>query len=167
MPSRAGSILIALLLAIAGLHLYWGLGGLWPGHDVNSLRETVIGTARGPMPGLAASAMVAGALAAAALIVWARHSPLMTGPLRWLIMAGYIVLILVFARAGWRAISRPCSSTRRGGRSSALNLWLYAPLCLALAALFILSFPRGGARRSPWAPRPRAPSAAPPRPPLA
>jgi hypothetical protein len=140
--SLPGAALIAILLAIAGLHLYWGLGGLWPGHDSNSLRETVVGAARGPMPGLWPSAMVAAALAAAAIIVWARHSPLNEGMLRGLILAGYVVLILVFAARGLAPYVSPVFEYARGRPFFELNLWLYAPLCLAIAALYVLDFPR-------------------------
>jgi len=140
--SAPGLVLIAILLAIAGLHLYWGLGGLWPGHDVNSLRETVIGAARGSMPGFWPSAMVAGALAAAAAIVWARHSTLMAGPLAAVIQAGYAVLILVFAARGLASYLSPVFDYARGRPFYELNLWLYAPLCLAIAALLALDFPR-------------------------
>jgi hypothetical protein len=130
------------LAAIAGLHLYWGLGGVWPGHDSNSLRETVVGTARGPMPGFAPSAAVAGALFAAAAIVYARHSVLMSGPLSWLVFAGYAVLIVVFAARGLAAYISPVFEYARGRPFFELNLKLYAPLCLLIAALFALDFPR-------------------------
>jgi len=33
----------AVLLAIAAVHLAWGLGMTWPGHDRQSLIDTVIG----------------------------------------------------------------------------------------------------------------------------
>jgi len=29
--------LVVVLLALATLHFYWGLGGRWPGHDDRSL----------------------------------------------------------------------------------------------------------------------------------
>lgn len=141
--SASGAILIAVLMAIAALHLYWGFGGVWPGGDADSLRATVVGTARGAMPGLALCALVAGALAAAAAIVWARHSPLMEGPLRLVLLAGYAVLILVFAARGLAPYVSPVFEYARGQPFFALNLWLYAPLCLALAGLLILDFPRG------------------------
>lgn len=140
--SLAAWALIAILLAIAALHLYWGFGGFWPGTDSNSLRETVAGTARGPMYGLAACAMVAGALGAAAAVVVARHSALMNSPLRLVVFAGYVVLILVFAARGLAPYVSPAFEYARGRPFFELNLWIYAPLCLAIAALFVLDFPR-------------------------
>lgn len=141
--SIVGATLIVILLAIAALHLYWGFGGYWPGTDANSLRETVVGTASGPMYGLAACAMVAGALGAAAALVAMRHSIGETGLLRLFVLAGYCVLILLFAGRGIAPYVSPVFEYARGRPFFALNLWLYAPLCLAIAALLIIDFPRG------------------------
>jgi Protein of unknown function (DUF3995) len=140
--SVVSGALIAILLAIAALHLYWGFGGLWPGSDSNSLRDTVVGAARGPMYGLVACAMVAGALGAAAAVVVARHSALMNSPLRLVILAGYVVLILIFAARGIAPYVSPVFEYARGRPFFELNLWVYAPLCLAIAALFVIDFPR-------------------------
>ena len=52
------------------------------------------------MYGLAACALVAGALIVAAAVVAARHSTLIGGPLKLLILAAYCVLILVFMVRG-------------------------------------------------------------------
>jgi hypothetical protein len=139
--SLPGAALIALLLAIAALHLYWGLGGFWPGHDSDSLRRTVVGTPSGRMYGLGPSAMVAGALGAAAIIVAARHSALMLGPLKLIIIAGYVVLVVVFAGRGLAPYVSPVFEYARGQPFFDLNLRLYAPLCLVMAALFVLDFP--------------------------
>jgi hypothetical protein len=134
--------LIFILLAIAALHLYWGFGGFWPGTDADSLRATVVGTARGPMYGLAACAMVAGALGAAAALVVMRHTIGTTGLLRLVVLAGYCVMILVFAARGLAPYVSPVFEYARGRPFFDLNLWLYAPLCLAIAALLVLDFPR-------------------------
>jgi hypothetical protein len=49
-------ILAAALFALAGIHLYWGFGGRWPGHDETSMVEHVVGRTRGMRaPGLWAS----------------------------------------------------------------------------------------------------------------
>lgn len=134
--------LIFILVALAALHLYWGFGGFWPGTDANSLRETVVGTARGPMYGLAASAMVAGALGAAAALVAMRHTIGTTGLLRLVVFAGYCVMILVFAARGLAPYVSPVFEYARGRPFFDLNLRLYAPLCLAIAALLVIDFPR-------------------------
>jgi len=94
------------------------------------------------MPGFAPSAAVAGALVAAAAIVYARHSGLMSGPLSWLVFAGYAVLILIFAARGLAAYVSPVFEYARGRPFFELNLKLYAPLCLLIAALFALDLPR-------------------------
>jgi hypothetical protein len=141
--SVVGATLIVILLAIAALHLYWGFGGSWPGTDANSLRETVVGTARGPMYGLAACAMVAGALGAAAALVVMRHTIATEGLLRFVVLAGYCVMILVFAGRGLAPYVSPVFEYARGRPFFALNLWMYAPLCLAIAALLVIDFPRG------------------------
>ena len=47
-------LVAGVLFALAGLHLYWGLGGRWPGHDEVSLVERIVGRTRGmraPGPG--------------------------------------------------------------------------------------------------------------------
>jgi hypothetical protein len=139
----AGGALVAILLAIAALHFYWGVGGVWPGTDSETLRQTVVGTASGPMYGFLACAIVAGALASAAAVVVVRHSGLMGGPLRFLVLAGYVVLILVFAMRGIAPYVTPVFEYARGRPFFELNLWLYAPLCLAIATLLLLDFPRG------------------------
>src|ERR1043165_3074466 len=36
-----------VLLAIAGLHVYWAAGGQWPGHDAASLNALVVGSRPG------------------------------------------------------------------------------------------------------------------------
>lgn len=93
------------------------------------------------MYGLAPSAMVAGALVAAAAIVAARHSAEMHGPFGWIIVAGYVVLILVFAGRGLAPYVTSVFEYARGQPFFDLNLRFYAPLCLAIAALLVLDFP--------------------------
>jgi len=139
--SALGAGLIAVLLLLAGLHLYWGLGGRWPGHDDNSLRLMVVGTKHGRMYGFWPSAMVAAALTSAALVVFARHSGL-TGPLSWIVIAGYVVLLLVFGLRGLAPYLTPAFEYARGTPFFALNQSYYAPLCLLIAAGLAFDFPR-------------------------
>jgi hypothetical protein len=57
------SAIAAVLFAIAALHAYWGVGGVWPGSDARSCARTVGGfpgaTAMpGPMPCFAVAAAI-------------------------------------------------------------------------------------------------------------
>lgn len=146
--SLAGGALIAILLALAALHLYWGVGGLWPGQDQNSLRLMVVGNPGpmpppvGPLPGWASASLIAALLATAAAIVFARHTSLMQGGLRWIIAAGYVTLILVFALRGLAAYVSPAFEYARGAAFYDLNRLYFAPLCLLIAALLLWDFPR-------------------------
>lgn len=147
-------VLIAVLLAIAALHLYWGLGGRWPGHDDDSLRLMVVGAKHGRMYGFWPSAMVAGALTAAAAVVFARHSPIMGGGLSWIVLAGYVVLVLVFGLRGLAPYVTPAFEYARGTPFFDLNRAYYAPLCLIIAALFVIDHPAWKAAAQVSAPAP-------------
>lgn len=85
--------------------------------------------------------MVAGALAAAAAIVWARHSALMGSGLSWIVLAGYVVLILVFGLRGLAPYVAPVFEYARGTPFFDMNRLYYAPLCLIIAALFVFDHP--------------------------
>jgi len=135
--------LIAVLLALAVLHLYWGFGGYWPGHDAASLREMVVGARGARMYGLGPSAMVAGALTAAAAVVVVRHSAVMTSGFGWVFTAGYIVLILVFGLRGLAPYLTSIFDYSRGTAFFDLNRHIYAPLCLALAVGLVFDYPGG------------------------
>lgn len=139
--SAIGGALIAVLLALAALHLYWGVGGRWPGQDENSLRLIVAGVKTGPMYGFWACAAVAGALSAAAATVWMRHGPMMSGSFAWIVFAGYVALILVFGLRGLGAYVTPVFEYARGTPFFELNRLYYAPLCLLIAAALAVNSP--------------------------
>ncbi|MBC7769115.1 MAG: DUF3995 domain-containing protein [Phycisphaerales bacterium] len=140
--------LVTIFFALAGLHLYWGLGGFWPGTDGDTLRLRVVGTHTGPMFGFAASALVAGALAAAAAIVLARHYVTSIAPIGWVVTAGYVVLFAVFAGRGVLPYVSDVFSYARGTPFYDLNLRYYAPLCLLIAALLAADFLRAPVERA-------------------
>jgi hypothetical protein len=129
------------MLSIGALHFYWGVGGRWPGHDDASLVSIVAGAKSGRMYGFAACAAVTFALASAAAVVAARHSPIMSGGFGWIITAGYVVLILVFALRGLAPYFTPIFEYARGTPFFELNRLYYAPLCLAIAAGLAINFP--------------------------
>ena len=132
-------ILAATLFALAGIHLYWGFGGRWPGHDETSMVEHVVGRTRGMRaPGLAASAAVALALAAGGVLVLTSLTP--TPWDGWLRAARW-VLFAVFAGRGLATYVPPIFRYAEGTPFATLNRRAYGPLCLAIAlGLLILQF---------------------------
>lgn len=93
------------------------------------------------MYGFVACAAVALALTAAAAVVAARHSPIMNTGFGWIVTAGYVVLILVFALRGLAPYVTPVYEYARGTPFFDLNRLYYAPLCLCIAAGLALNFP--------------------------
>ncbi|KQV55322.1 MULTISPECIES: DUF3995 domain-containing protein [unclassified Caulobacter] len=130
-------MLLALLVAgilflLAAIHLYWGSGGRWPGHDEASMVEHVVGRTRGmKAPGLLASAAVALALATGGGLVLATIFP--PPPFEsWLQTARWI-LFAVFAGRGVATYVPSVFRYAEGTPFSRLNRRAYGPLCLAIA----------------------------------
>ena len=124
-------ILAAALFALAGIHLYWGFGGRWPGHDEASMVEHVVGRTRGMRaPGFVASAAVALALAAGGALVAAT---LVSTPWDPLLKAARWGLLLVFAGRGLATYVPPVFRYAEGTPFATLNRRAYGPLCLAIA----------------------------------
>ena len=141
--SIIGIGLVAILLVISLLHLYWGLGGFWPGTDARSLSERVAGTSRSVASKLVPCVMVGSALAAAAAIVVLRHTVPPEGLSALIIYGGYVTLMLVFGLRGLAPYLTPAFNYARATPFYALNRKYYAPLCLLIAAGFIIDFPPG------------------------
>jgi hypothetical protein len=118
------------LLAIAGLHVAWGLGSSFPFRTREELADSVVGSDQ--VPPLAACVAVASALAFAALLV-AGVVPL---PRALRTFALRIVMAVLATRGVAGAMGRT-STLSPGSDSPAFNQLdkrLYAPLCLWLAA---------------------------------
>lgn len=94
------------------------------------------------MYGLGPCAAVAFALTSATAVVYARHSIIMTSPLAWVVIAGFVLLILVFGGRGLAPYVSNVFDYARGTPFFDLNRQYYAPLCLAIAAGLALDFPR-------------------------
>jgi hypothetical protein len=130
-------VLLALLIAgvlflLAALHLYWGLGGRWPGHDEASMVEHVVGRTRGmKAPGLAASAAVALALTVGGALVLATIFP--PAPIEPWLKAARWVLSAVFAGRGLATYVPSIFRYAEGTPFWRLNRRAYGPLCLAIA----------------------------------
>ncbi|MEQ1781697.1 MAG: DUF3995 domain-containing protein [Hyphomonadaceae bacterium] len=141
--SVIGGALIVVLSALAALHLYWGLGGFWPGTDARSLSQRVAGTNGGTASRLGPCAMVTTALVAAAAIVFLGQGDVSDLVHALIIYGGYATLILVFGLRGLAAYLTPVFNYARETPFFTLNRRYYAPLCLVLAAGLIADFPPG------------------------
>ena len=131
--------LACMLAAIALLHLYWALGGVWPGHDEQSLAQAVVGTAGiRRMPPVWMTLAVVLALFAAALwpLMWAAIVPYMLP--QTLVVLGIWVLAGIFLARGIAAYTPVFGPERVQEPFLSLNRRLYAPLCLLIGAGFVL-----------------------------
>jgi hypothetical protein len=136
----AVSILLALVLALlAGLHAYWGFGGVWPGTDQKSCARAVAGF-RGidRMPPPAAAFAVAAVLLAAGFVALALAGvvtlPLPSG----LVLLAGLAAAAVFLGRGiagftpaWRRLTPEMPFARNDRR------W-FSPLCLLVGAGFAI-----------------------------
>jgi Protein of unknown function (DUF3995) len=126
-----------VLIAIAGLHLYWGLGGFWPGHDNDSLVGMVVGLGPGNLvPPFWACVVVVGCLlvpAVAATMVAFGWNLILPRFLAWIPTTALWVCVVVFGTRGMATYSWAFDNTKDTAFFD-LNRMLYAPLCLALGA---------------------------------
>ena len=128
--------LVALVLVLlAGLHAYWGFGGVWPGTDQKTCARAIAGfKGIDRMPSAPAAFGVAAALAVAALIALALAGLValpLPGALVWVGGFGAALVFLGRGIAGftpaWRRITpeMPFASNDR---------LYFSPLCLLIGA---------------------------------
>jgi SAM-dependent methyltransferase len=147
METVAAIAVATILGVLAALHVYWGMGGHWPGTDEESLVATVVGDPRalgqaaGSMPGPVACFAVAGLLAIAAASALTA-SLVIPGPARlaqWAAWGAAGVLALRGVGGYFDGWLRPATRETPFYR---LNRSLYSPLCIALSVLlFVASLP--------------------------
>lgn len=123
------------LAAVAALHVYWGVGGLWPAKNTPALAALVLGPGARAMPGLLASTGVAAGLLATAALLLAAHGvfPLpVPADLQALATWGAIGVLGLRGLGGFfQAALQPAL---RGSTYARANARVYSPLCTALAA---------------------------------
>jgi hypothetical protein len=136
-------ILIVVLVALAALHAWWGVGGRWPGHDERSLVGLVVGRTRSMrMPSLVACMLVASALFAAAGLVALQGKVISVDlgmPGERLVQTGFWIAGAVFALRGLAGFIPPIFAYARGTPFASLNRLFYSPLCLLIAAGFAVT----------------------------
>lgn len=135
----------ALILAVlAGLHAYWGLGGVWPGTDPKSCALTVAGfKGIDRMPPPASAFGVAAALAAVALIALTLGGAIDLPLPAMLVSLAGLGAAAVFVGRGivgftpaWRRLTPEMPFARN-------DRFFFSPLCLMIgAALIILTWQR-------------------------
>ena len=132
--------LIVGLGAIALLHGYWGLGGLWPAKDEATLAALVIGrTPGGRMPPPAACFGVCLAILAGVGLTAAVSFASLAPPLSLLLLVAYAVFTAVFVLRGVAGYVPAIWRRSAGTPFVRLNTRYYSPLCLLLGAGLVLN----------------------------
>ncbi len=121
--------LFAILGFVAGLHVYWAVGGYWPAKDRAGLPKTVIGVTGDRMPPAAITLLVAGLIGTAALLPVL--GVLGIGPVFW-VHAGLAVLCLVFLLRGVAGYLPAFQTGLNQEPFATRNRRYYSPLCLIL-----------------------------------
>ena len=131
--------LMIVLLALAALHFYWGVGGRWPGHDDRSLVELIVGRTRNmKAPGFWPSLFVAACLAAsAALIMLQAGAIALPGGLNLVVALGFWTAFAVFLARGIAGFIPAIFRYAEGTPFASLNVRYYSPLCLLIASGFL------------------------------
>ena len=121
-----------ILMLISAIHVLWGLGVVWPAADAEDLAQMVIGGAPGrKMASSGPCFAVASVLFVAALGALSA----LGGISDWVRLGTTVVLGLRGVGGFFDTTLRP---SIRGSTYVRLNLVLYSPLCLLLAALLLL-----------------------------
>jgi hypothetical protein len=136
-----------VLLSITTLHIYWGIGGIWPGRDAASCAHAVVGF-RGvdEMPTPFACFAVSACLGLATLWPMGLEGVFATPFPKAGLAATSLLIALVFLARGiagftpwWRRLTPEQPFAR-------LDLRYYSPLCLSIglgfAILALTEFPR-------------------------
>ena len=126
------------LLAIAGLHAYWGLGGLWPATSAAELARTVVGDGRTRMPAPWSCFTVAALLVLVALWPWL----LLRHPVSQLVIAVGVVFAAVCLIRGLAGYSPRWRRRHWAEPFAARDKRLYSPLCMLLATGFMVLLSR-------------------------
>jgi hypothetical protein len=135
MTAPLAVLLSGIVLLIAALHAYWGIGGCWPAASAERLAKAVVGrTNIRHMPSPGACLLVAAILASvAAWPLFAARLVPEPWPHRLTVLAGAGVAAVFVGRglAGYTSAWRRRFSEEPFAR---LDRLVYSPLCLLLGA---------------------------------
>jgi len=125
-------VFAAVLLFLAGLHVYWALGGAWG----SAATIPTMNGRRTLNPSPLATYVVAFLLAAGAVTMCGGVGLFQTGPLTWLFRLGTWCLFGVFLlRAFGNLKTFGLFKSVQGTQFAYWDTHLYSPLCLLLAML--------------------------------
>ncbi|MFI5031346.1 MAG: DUF3995 domain-containing protein [Reyranellales bacterium] len=121
--------LSTVLVLIAALHAYWGLGGTWPERNAADLARAVVGDGRTRMPPPWSCFVVAVLLLIPAAWPWALLGAPDSQPV---MVVGIVAVAIFFVRgsAGYSPRWRQRFSTEP---FATRDMRFYSPLCMALA----------------------------------
>lgn len=138
MSTIVGVTLFIVLAVIAGLHGYWGFGGLWPAATEQALINTVVGAPHlKNMPGTGMTLVVAALILSAGFVALAAGGVLNIVP-HWLARIAALGAGLVFLARGVAGLAQlSIFKTWIAEPFATLNAQFYSPLCLAIGAGFL------------------------------
>ena len=130
-----------VLMVIAIVHAAWAFGLTWPGHDKQSLINTVIGQpGLTQMPSMSMTLVVATLIATAgAIALWGGDYFSLPMP-NWIRLAGLSGLAAIFFLRGLVTYVPGSPFAKASEPFGTLNIWFYSPLCLLIGAAFVLIF---------------------------
>src|SRR5262245_33672930 len=118
------ALLSIALLAIAALHAYWGLGGLWPRTSAADLARAVVGDGRTRMPAPWSCFAVAVLLAVMAIWPWL----LLRHPVGQPVLAAAIVITAIFLLRGLAGYSPRWRKRFSAEPFATLDMRFYSPV---------------------------------------
>jgi hypothetical protein len=127
-------ILVALLLtlavgALAALHAYWGLGGVWPSSSEETLALSVIGDGRRHMPPPWQCFVVAAILLAVAAWPWL----VIAMPASNSVIVGLMIIVAAFLMRALAAFSVRWRQRFPAEPFATYDRRYYGPLCFTLS----------------------------------
>jgi len=128
-----------VLLLITAAHVYWSIGGIWPGRDAASCARAVVGF-RGvdEMPAPAACLAVAACLGLATLWPMALEGVFASPFPHDGLAAAAAMLGLLFIGRGITGFTRWWRRLAPEQPFARLDTRLYSPLCLAIGIAFVV-----------------------------
>lgn len=127
--------IFVIMMFIAGIHLYWALGGLWPGKTPEELSDIVIGAeTRMPSKGMTIKVTIIFILMAIIPLFETGYLPPLIAVDTLKIIEG--IFAFVFLLRGILSYLK-IMSKHMSQRFNSLNRRIYGPLCISLGFGYI------------------------------